>query len=85
MKPHTLRNSFNEQTPQRRLDSMPIISCNLMIWGVPRAPKAAAGCSTLPCCQLFAHMLSRKTTHAFLMIAASSVSLNLPSGPRFRL
>jgi len=47
----TFRNSFNEQTPHRRLDSIPIISCSLMIWGVPRAPKVAAGCSTLPCCQ----------------------------------
>ena len=28
---HTLRNSFNEQTPHRRLDSMPMISCNLMV------------------------------------------------------
>ena len=34
---------------------MPMISCNLMIWGVPRAPKHAAGCSILPHCQLLAH------------------------------
>ena len=26
-----------------------------MIWGVPRAPKHAAGCSILPHCQLLAH------------------------------
>jgi hypothetical protein len=46
----TFRNSFNEQTPHRRLDSIPMISCSLMTWGVPRAPKVAAGCSILPCC-----------------------------------
>ena len=85
VKPYTLRKSFNEQTPQRRLASMPMISCNLMIWGVPRARKAAAGFSTLPGCWLVSYMLARRITHAFLMIAASSVSLNFPSGPRFKL
>ena len=82
---HTLRNSFNEQTPQLRLASMPIISCNLMIWGVPRAPKRAAGCSILPCFQLFAHSCSEEITHASLRIAASFVSSNFPSGPRCSL
>lgn len=84
-KSHTLRNSFNEQAPQRRLASMPMISCNLMIWGIPRAPKAAAGCSILPCCQLFAHSCLEETTHASLRIAASFVSSNFPWSPRCRL
>ena len=82
---HTLRNSFNEQAPQLRLASMPIISCNLMTRGVPRAPKRAAGCSILLCCQLFAHNCPGEVTHASLRIAASFLSSNFPSGPRCSL
>ena len=84
-KSHTLRNSFNEQTPQLRLASMPMISCNLMILGIPRAPKHPAGCSILPRCQPFAYSCPEETTHASLRIAASFVLSNLPSCPRCRL
>lgn len=44
---HTFLKSFKEQTPQRRLDMMPMISCTFMTAGVPRALKADAGCSVL--------------------------------------
>jgi hypothetical protein len=43
----TFRKSFNEQTPQALLDSIPMISWGRMQAGVPRALNAPAGCSVL--------------------------------------
>ena len=47
LRPKNFLNSFNEQTPHRRLCSRPITSTIRMTGGVPRAPKAAAGSAVL--------------------------------------
>lgn len=88
----TFLNSFKLQTPHLRFDSIPMTSCNLMISGVPRALKAAAGCSILQCVHLYRHQcrpmgvaIFRAQTHAFFNIPARSVSLNVPSSCRCML
>ena len=43
----TFLKSFKEQQPHFLVASMPMISIHLILEGVPRAPKAPAGCSVL--------------------------------------
>ena len=47
LRPKNFLKSFNEQTPQLRLCSRPMISFTRMMAGIPRAPKAAAGSAVL--------------------------------------
>ena len=83
LRPKNFLNSFNEQTPQMRLCSIPITSIVRMIAGTPRAPKAAAGSAVL-----HSNMsTSRETeisTDAFWRALARSSSRNRPSAWRWK-
>ena len=82
----TFLKSFREQQPQFLAASMPITSIHLMLEGVPRAPKAPAGCSVLDRLVGVNKGDRLKKAYCVLRMAANPSLLNIPvSGSRSSL